>query len=338
MVLSSYLMQALQEHVVGQESAVAAAARAVTLALSPHRHAQQPLSVLLFAGPLGAGKFELAQALAHVLVGHSRKLIYINCQQLGQAADPLRNLAEQLSTHYWSACATTWQSPFSVIVFEEIDKTPPSFRDYLAGALNRGELYLHGSFFSLRTAFIILTTHLSKKKTDQLIGRSIGFSREGETEVNTSRQHIVALEEIDNMLGTCLVNRIDEVIFFERVTERYMLMLLERRLAEIERFLAAASIGFLISPEAKSFLLQQGLEELTYGTRQLNRAVRNHLEFPLADLMLSGRLLPGMTASLKYEAPRSFLHFQILIPQFGPTRFVPFPAKGNHEQTTRIEA
>ncbi|MEK7834213.1 MAG: hypothetical protein AAB401_24205, partial [Acidobacteriota bacterium] len=96
----------------------------------------------------------------------------------------------------------------------------------------------------------------------------------------------------------------------------YILMLLERRLAEIERYLAVSSIGFIISSEAKTFLLKPGLEDLSHGMRQLNRAVRNYLEFPLADLMLSGQLSPGTTVEIKYEPRRTFLHFQILIPQF----------------------
>lgn len=320
MILSSYLMRVLQENVVGQESAVAAVARAVTLALAGRRNDHHPLAVLLFAGPVGAGKIHLAQSLARVLLGDSRRLIYVNCQQLSQAGDPLANLHEQLAAGYWFASApvTYPPPPFSVIVFEEIDKLPLTFRDHLAAAIDRGELHARGCFFSLRNSFVILASHLSKKQTDQLIGRTIGFSREGESDAAAPRQHIVALEEIDRMLGTCLVNHIDEIVFFERVTERYILMLLERRLAEIERFLAASCIGLIISPEAKSFLLQQGLEDLAHGMRQLNRAVRNHLEFPLADLMLSGRLLPGTTAAVKYEPRRTFLHFQILIPQFAP--------------------
>jgi len=313
-------MQVLQEQVVGQESAVAATARAVTLALAGCRDGHHPAAVLLFAGPIGAGKVHLAEALARVLLGQSRRLVYVNCQQLSQAEDPLANLHEQLAAGYWFAYAhpPCPPAPFSVLVFEEIDKTPPTFRNHLAAAIDRGELHSRGCFFPLRNAFIILTSNLSKKQTDQLIGRTIGFSREGESDTEAPRQHIVALEEIDNLLGTCLVNRIDEIVFFERVTERYILLLLERRLAEIERFLAASCIGLIISPEAKTFLLNQGLEDLAHGMRQLNRAVRNHLEFPLADLMLSGRLLPGTTAAVKYEPRRAFLHFQILIPQFAP--------------------
>ncbi|MCI0335977.1 MAG: AAA family ATPase [Acidobacteria bacterium] len=311
-------MRVLQEQVVGQESAVAAVSRAVTLALAGRCHANRPLAVLLFAGPFGSGKTHVAQSLAHTFLGNAGKLIYVNCQQLSEADDPLLNLHEQLASGYWYASASPpfWPAAFSIVVFEEIDKAPLTFRDHLAAAIDRGELQSRGCFFSLRNAFIILTIHLSKKKADQLIGRAIGFSGESETAIEMANHHIIALEETDNMLGTDLVSHIDEIVIFERLTERYILMLLDRRLAEIERFLAGMSIGFIFSTEAKSFLLKIGLEDLKYGMRQLNRGVRNYLEFPLADLILSGRLSPGTIVEVKYEPPRTFLHFQILIPQF----------------------
>ena len=309
-------MRVLQEQVVGQESAVAAVSRAVTLALAGRRyHANRPLAVLLFAGPFGSGKIHVAQSLARTFLGNACKLIYVNCQQLSEAADPLINLHEQLASGYWYAHAIPpfRASAFPIVVFEEIDKAPPTFRDHLAAAIDRGELQSRGCFFSLRNAFIILTIHLSKKKADQFIGRAIGFSSEGETDVEVAKHYTTALDETGNMLGTALVNHIDEIVIFERLTERYILMQLDRRLAEIERFLAGLSIGLIFSPEAKSFLLKIGLEDLTYGMRQLNRGVRNYLEFPLADLILSGQLSPGTIVEVKYEPPRTFLHFQILI-------------------------
>jgi ATP-dependent Clp protease ATP-binding subunit ClpA len=311
-------MQVLQEQVVGQESAVAAVSRAVTRALAGRYHDNRPPAALLFAGPIGSGKTQVAQALANMLFGNAHKLISVNCQQLSESADPFLNLYEQLAAGYWFARATPpyWPSPFSILVFEEIDKAPLTFRDHLSAAIDRGELQARGWLFSLQNTFVILTINLSKKKTDQLIGRAIGFSQEAEADAEIPRQHLAALEEIDDMLGTYLVNHIEEIVIFERLTERYIPMLLERRLAEIERSLAASSIGFIISPEAKTFLLKFGLEDLKHGIRQLNRGVRNHLEFPLSDLMLSGRLSPGTMVMVKYELPRTFLHFQILIPQF----------------------
>src|SRR5262245_13320216 len=131
MVFSSRLMQALQEQVVGQEYAVAALTRAVTLALADRRYSDsnRPLAALLFAGPIGSGKMHLAQSLAQVLLGNERKLIYINCQILGQAADLQSNLGEQLMAGSLLSQSTPpfGPSPFSLLVFERIDKAPPIF-------------------------------------------------------------------------------------------------------------------------------------------------------------------------------------------------------------------
>jgi ATP-dependent Clp protease ATP-binding subunit ClpA len=320
MVFSSYLMQALQEQLIGQEYAVTALTRVVTLALSGLRHDSRPLAVLLFMGPTGSGKTHAAQSLSRVLLGDERRMIYVNCQQFGQVADLLANLQRQLLVRNWQLHMSPppLPSPFSIIVFEGIDKAPAAFRDHLATSIDRGEMFLSSDFCSLRQAVIILTVNLSKKKTDQLIGRTIGFFREDEAGLGVPRQHILALEEVDNLLGGHLVSRIDEITIFERLNELNIMALLERQLAEIERLLAGLSVGFMIDPDAKSFLLRHGLEDLTHGRRQIHRAVRNYLEVPLADLFLSRRLAPGTTVLVKYESPRNFLNLQILIPRLQP--------------------
>src|SRR5262249_6683544 len=154
--------------------------------------------------------------------------------------------------------------------------------------------------FSLRDTFIILTSDLSKKQTDQLAGRNIGFFSDEETDQETPLQHLVVLEEIDNLLGAALVDRIDEILIFDRLNEQNVITLLERSLAEIDRKLAASGIGFRIEEEAKTFLLKNCLDDPTHRVRQLKRVVRNYLEFPLSDLMLSGRLSAGMAVLIKH--------------------------------------
>ncbi|HSE98222.1 MAG TPA: AAA family ATPase [Blastocatellia bacterium] len=320
MVFSNYLVQALQGQILGQEYAVTALTRAVTLAMTGMFYRNRPLAVLLFVGPIGSGKTHAAQALSRVLLGNEKKMIFVDCQQLSNGTDPLLNLQQQLMMGCWRSQTAPphFRSPFSVILIEDVDKATPVLRDNLVLGIDRGEILTPGGFFSLRNAFIILTTTITRKKADQLIGRTIGFFKEGETAIEMPRQHMMMLEEIDSMLGTPLVSRIDEIIIFERLTEQNIVTLLERQISEIERFLADYSIGFIIDQGAKTFLLRGGLEDLTHGVRQIKRVIRNHLEFPLADLMLSRRLVPGTTVIVKYEPPRSFLNFQILIPMLAP--------------------
>jgi ATP-dependent Clp protease ATP-binding subunit ClpC len=326
MVFSSHLMQALQEQMVGREYAIAALARAVTLALADGRNSNSnyPLAVLLFAGPTSSGKMHLAKALAQVLLGADRKLIYVNCQILGQHSNSQSNLYAESCLHEQLMAGSMLSQitppfnpfPFSILVFEKIEKAPPVFRDYLAAAIDRGVLYTLGSMFSLRNTFIILTSDLSKKQTDQLVGRPIGFFRDDESGAEeTPRQHSVLIEEIDNLLGATLVNRIDEIVIFERLNEQNVITLLERKLAEIDRKLAASGIGFRIDDGAKIFLLRQCLNDPTHRARQIKRAIRNYLVFPLSDLILSGRLTSGMAALVKHEPPRNFLYFRVMVPR-----------------------
>lgn len=320
MVVSNLLMHALQQQIVGQEYAITTLTRTVTLALAGMSGDARPLAVLLFAGPTGAGKTHTARALARVLAGNERNVIYIDCERLERTGDWMPGFERQLLAAYRRSQTfpPAFPSAFSILIVEEIDKAPPAFRDYIATAVDRGELFMPGHLFWLRNCFIVLTSTLSKKQTDQLVGRTIGFFRDGETDTEMPRQHLMAIEEIDNLLGAHLVSRIDEIVIFERLSEQNILTLFERELARIESFLAGFNIGFIIDQDARTFLLKQGLEDLAHGTRQIRRVVRNTLEFPLADLMISGRLTAGTTVQVKHESPRRFLNFQILIPRLAP--------------------
>ncbi|MBO0862086.1 MAG: hypothetical protein J2P21_27050, partial [Chloracidobacterium sp.] len=96
--------------------------------------------------------------------------------------------------------------------------------------------------------------------------------------------------------------------------EQDVITLLDRSLAELDHKLTASGIGFKIEEEAKTFLLRHCLDDPTHRVRQLKRVVRNYLEFPIYDLMLSGQLAPGMAAVVTHEAPRNFLNFRVMVP------------------------
>src|SRR5262245_3533358 len=327
MVFSSYLMHALQGQVVGREYAVAALTRAVTLALASRRHSDssRPLATLLFAGPTGSGKMHVAQALARILLGNECKSIYVNCQILNQQPNPPPQSAlyEQLMAGSALSQMTPpfTPPPFSIVVFEKIDMAPPVFRDYLAAAIDRGVLCALGCMFSLRDTFIIMTSDLSKKQTDQLAGRNIGFFSDEEPDQEAPRQHLVVLEEIDSLLGSALVNRIDEIVILDRLNEQNVITLLERSLAEVDQKLAASGIGFRVEEEAKTFLLRHCLDDPTHRVRQIKRVIRNYLEFPLYDLMLSEQLAPGTAVLVNHEPPWNYLNFRVMVPRLSPAAY-----------------
>jgi ATP-dependent Clp protease ATP-binding subunit ClpC len=316
MVFSHHLLNALQQEVVGHEYAVAALTRAITIALTRMRAPNRPIAALLFAGPAGSGKTHVARSLARVIFGDEGSVIYVNCQQVSQAKDPLVNLSQQLLGGYSQLAIRPWlpAAPFVILVFEEIDKATAQLRDDLAAAIERGALLTGGLVFPLHNTLMIMTTTLTKKQADQIIGRTIGFFSEGESDNETREIHVLALEEMDRILGPHLVGRSDEVILFERLTAQHLELLLDRKLAGVEKYLASLGIGFAVNTSARSFLLERGVEDMAHGVRQINRAVKNLVEFPIADLMLSGRLTPATSVLASHDPPRGFLNFQITIP------------------------
>jgi len=290
--------------------------RAVTLALTRMRPPNRPVAALIFAGPTGSGKTHVARSLAQVMLGDEGSVMYVNCQQVSQADDHLQNLYEQLVAGYWrvSARRPLFRFPFVILVFEEVDKAPAEIREDLAAGIERGGLHAKGFFFPLNDTLIIMTTTLTKKQTDQLVGRTIGFFTDGESDPQAKEPHLLALEEMDRIVGARLVGRSDEIILFERLTPQHLELLLDRKLAYVERCLASSGIGFTVDQSARSFLLNSGMEDLAHGVRQINRAVKNLVEFPLADLMLSGRVVPATVVHVVHEPPRSFMNFRIMVP------------------------
>ena len=319
MIFSNFVMQTLQNHTVGQQYAVDAVTRAITLAYAGLRRRENVLGVLLFIGPSGSGKTHMTRTLARLLTGDEHTMLYVNCLQLDSQTDPLACVEGQLqATNNRIPAGASSVPVFNLIVFEEIDKASEAFRDELALAIDCGSISMPGGIFSLSNCFVILITNLSRKKADQLAGRTIGFFLDGESPGEMSRRQAVALEEVDNRLGSRLVSRIDEIVLFEPLNQQNIITLLERQLLEIEKYLAGWCIGFIMEQEAKTFLLREGVDDLNHGARQITRVVRNYLEFPIGDLMLSQRLVPGTTVTVKHEQNKSYLNFEIMVPGIEP--------------------
>src|SRR5262244_3714441 len=154
MVFSNFVMQTLQHQTVGQEYAVDAVTRAITLAYAGLRRRGNMLGVLLFIGPAGSGKTHMARTLSRLLTGSEHAMLYVNCQQLDPATDPLASFEGQVKAKNRAAAGVASSPAFNLIVFEEIDKATDAFRDDLALAFDCGSIALPGGVFPLSNSFV----------------------------------------------------------------------------------------------------------------------------------------------------------------------------------------
>jgi ATP-dependent Clp protease ATP-binding subunit ClpA len=308
-MFSNLLRHALDAEIIGQEQAVVALTRAVTLAVAGRRNAHRPLAALLFVGPTGSGKTSAALALARVLLGDPARMVYIEGRPFADVADAERHILEQLEAGLARA------GPVSVILFDDVDKTPHEIRNELAAGIGRGELTVAGTRFPLANAFVVCACTLARREMEQITGRTVGFTSESATMLEMPRYQAVALERMDALVGERLVRRLDEIVPFAPIGERDVVLLLDREVAHIERALAAGGVGMVVDASAKAFMLQLGLVDVNHGFRQIKRAIRNYLEFPLADFAMSNRLVCGTTIFVTHELPLAHLSFRLAIPR-----------------------
>jgi ATP-dependent Clp protease ATP-binding subunit ClpA len=314
-MFSSHLRKALEAEIIGQEQAVLALTRAVTLAVGGRRNALRPLAALLFVGPTGSGKTSAALALARVLLGDEGRIVYIEGRPFADAADAEHHVHDQLRAGLGTSVKP--ERRVSVILFDDVDKAPLEIRNELAAGIGRGELLIAGARFPLSDAFVVCACTPSRREMEQLTGRTVGFTPDSATMLEIPRYQAVALEEMDSLVGERLVRRLDEIVPFTPITERDVVRLLDREVAGIERALASIAIGMVVDARATAFLLRLGLADLNHGFRQIKRAIRNYLEFPLADFAMSNRLSRGMTVFVTHELPLTHLSFRVAIPRLG---------------------
>ncbi len=301
----------LHATVVGQEDAIGAVTRAIQRSRAGLRDRNRPVGSFLFLGPTGVGKTLLAKSLAVFLFGNEEALVTIDMSEYMEKFAVSRLMgAPPGYIGYNEGGQLTEQvrrRPYSVVLFDEIEKAHPDVFNSLLQILEEGQMTdASGRRVDFRNTVIVMTSNAGARR----IGRStsLGFHRDDE-EGRHERMKERVLEEAKKVFNPEFMNRVDEVLTFHRLSEEELLRIVDIQVAEVIERVGEKEIGIVLTDDAKAFLARSGSSD-EYGARPLRRAVQKFIEDPLAELLLKGELPSGTQVEIRPSDAEEKLIFE----------------------------
>jgi ATP-dependent Clp protease ATP-binding subunit ClpC len=290
----------LGKYVIGQDEAVETVAKAVRRSRSGIASEKRPIGSFIFMGPTGVGKTELARVLAREFFGSEETLVKIDMSEFGERHTVARLIGAPAGyVGYDDPGQLTdriRRQPYSVVLFDEIEKAHPDVFNMLLQILEDGVLSdSKGRKIDFTNTIIIMTSNIGAEKLQK--EASFGFSAHKSAdfdnldELHENNKEKV-LDELKKMMRPELLNRIDKVIVFRALTKKNALRILDIQLDDLRARLLKKGIGLQVSPKAKNYLLERGYDALN-GARPMRRLLQETLEDAIAGGMLEDEYHTG---------------------------------------------
>ncbi len=289
----------LHRRVVGQDEAVSAVARAVRRSRAELRDRRRPIGSFVFVGPTGVGKTELARALAAALFGSEDAMIKLDMSEFMEGHNAARLVgAPPGYVGYDQAGQLTEavrRKPFSVLLFDEIEKAHPKVFELLLQILEEGRLSdAKGRMVDFKNTIVVLTSNVG---ATLLVKRgAMGFSQgrqNAESEkAEYERMKELIMPEIRQLFRPEFLNRLDDIIMFHALNKPQVRQVLEILLTQMQARLSEQLIALDLSDEAKDLIAERGYDP-DFGARPLRRTLQTMLQDPLAEALLRGEVRAG---------------------------------------------
>ncbi len=289
-----FMEDALHQRVIGQEEAVAVLAKTIRRTRAGLKDPKRPSGSFIFAGPTGVGKTELAKALAEFLFDDEGALISLDMSEYGEKHTVSRLFGAPPGfvgfEEGGQLTEKVRRKPFSVVLFDEIEKAHPDIFNSLLQILEEGRLTDgQGRVVDFKNTVIIMTTNLGTK---DITGGPVGFQVEGDTATSYDRMRAKVVEELKKHFKPEFLNRVDETIVFPQLTKEELIKIVDlftKRLAErmLDRDLTVD-----VTVPAKEHLIEIGFDP-ALGARPLRRAMQREVEDRLSERILKGELNAG---------------------------------------------
>ncbi|HEX8545302.1 protein disaggregation chaperone [Pseudomonas syringae] len=278
----------LHQRVIGQDEAVVAVSNAVRRSRAGLSDPNRPSGSFMFLGPTGVGKTELCKALAEFLFDTEEAMVRIDMSEFMEKHSVARLIgAPPGYVGYEEGGYLTEavrRKPYSVILLDEVEKAHPDVFNILLQVLEDGRLTdSHGRTVDFRNTVIVMTSNLGSAQIQELVG-------------DREAQRAAVMDAVSTHFRPEFVNRIDEVVIFEPLARDQIAGITDIQLSRLRARLTERELTLELSPEAMDKLIAVGYDPV-YGARPLKRAIQRWIENPLAQLILSGGLLPGSSVT-----------------------------------------
>jgi ATP-dependent Clp protease ATP-binding subunit ClpC len=280
----------LHNRIVGQDEAITAISKAIRRSRAGLKGVKRPIGSFIFLGPTGVGKTELAKALAEYLFGNEEALIRVDMSEYMERFSSSRLMGAPPGYVGYDEGGQLTEKvrrrPYSVILFDEIEKAHPDLFNILLQVLEDGCLTDNfGRKVDFRNTVLIMTSNIGARIIDK--GVPLGFQKSDEA--NRLKEIKSAIQgEVKHLFNPEFLNRVDEIVTFHPLSQDHLVKIIDLLIAEVNKRLLEKNLQLEVARDVKEWLIQEGYQP-SYGARPMRRAIQRHIEDPLSEELIRGR-------------------------------------------------
>ena len=302
-----HMEEGLHKRIVGQDEAIVAISKAVRRARAGLKDPQRPIGTFMFLGPTGVGKSELAKALAEFMFGSEEALIKLDMSEFMERHNVARLVGSPPGYVGYEEGGQLTEAvrrrPYSVILFDEIEKAHPEAFNTLLQVMEDGHLSdAKGKKVDFRNAILILTSNVGADLIKRETGLGFGVKRDEQETEETAYQKMrkKVMEEMERMFRPEFRNRLDGVVIFRALTKQEITQIVDLLLDLVRERLLEQEMALVVTDAAKEFIAEEGYDP-DFGARPLRRVIQTRIEDAFSEGILAGKFGAGDTVQADVE-------------------------------------
>ena len=303
------MKEELQAKVIAQDAAIEKLTKAILRSRVGLKDPNHPIGTFMFLGPTGVGKTHLAKQLAKYMFGSADALIRIDMSEYMEKYTVSRMIgAAPGYVGYEEGGQLTEKvrrKPYSIVLLDEIEKAHPDVFNILLQVLDEGRLTdNYGRTIDFKNTVIIMTSNIGTRQLKEF-GRGVGFAAQNRTDDNEHSRSVIQ-KALNKTFAPEFLNRLDEIITFDQLSLEAITKIVDIELKGLYERVEAIGYKLVVEDDAKTFLASKGYD-VQFGARPLKRAIQNHLEDGLSELIVAAELKPGDTVNVSVDKEKDEL-------------------------------